>query len=120
MDFTFFLFLEVLAIFFLLYGMSFKYYDVRAGLVFISTLLFYMLSIASYHITKDFAVAVTNNSSTVGSTYTVSYVMPEVAQLNTIFMWVSLLWIFGMVLGNAEEIGEVVQFKMSNFVRRLR
>jgi beta-lactamase regulating signal transducer with metallopeptidase domain len=120
MDFTFFIFLQLLALFFLLYGMSFGYRDVRAGLTFISTLLFYMLSIASWHITKDFAVAVTNNSSTIGATHTISYVMPEMSQLNTIFMWISLLWIFGMVLGNAEEIGATVQFKMSSFVRKLR
>lgn len=119
MDFTLFLFLQILAISFMLYGMSFGYKDVRAGLIFISTLLFYMLSIASWNVTRTFVVTATNTS--VGSiTQTVPYVMPEMASVNSIFMWVSLLWIFGLVLGHAEEISAVTQFKMSNFVRRLR
>jgi hypothetical protein len=120
MDFTLFLFLQLLALFFLLYGMSFGYRDVRAGLIFVSTLLFYMLSIASWNVTKDFVVAVSNNSSMEAATHTVSYVWPEVSQLNTIFMWVSVLWIFGMILGNAEEISAVVNFKLSQLVVRLR
>jgi len=120
MDFILFLFLETIGLFLLIYGMGFHYYDIRVGLTFISTMVFHMLSVAAWDITRDFSEVVSINATDVMSVNTIHYVIPEMSQFNVMLMWISVLWIFFKVLYNAEEILSVLKFRMSSLSRKVK